>query len=66
MRPQSVEAYFGAFFAVLAGAVVVFADAPLTAGPVVVALCLALLGVDALLAARSGRRSLLSRIGPLP
>lgn len=66
MSSRAVEACFGTLLLVLAGAVVVFADAPLSLGPLMVAGLLALLGADAVLAAIAGRRSLLSRIGPLP
>lgn len=66
MSSRGVDAVFGVFFLTLAGAVVAYADAGTGAGALVVAAVLALLGADALLAARANRRSLLSRIGPLP
>ncbi len=61
-----VDACFGAFLLALAPAVVVFADAPIGAGPLLLAAVLAFAGGEALLAARANRPSLLSRIGPLP
>jgi hypothetical protein len=66
VKSREVDACFGAFFLVLAVAVVAFADAATDAGALAVAFVLLLLGGDAVLAAVAGRRSLLSRIGPLP
>lgn len=61
-----VDVGFGLFFIGLAIAVVVYAEADAGNGAWIVAGVLALLGVDAVQAAFAGRRSLLSRIGPLP
>lgn len=66
MSSRGVDAAFGMFFLALAGAVVAYADVGAGAGALVVAAVLALLGANALLAALANRRSLLSRIGPLP
>jgi hypothetical protein len=66
MNSRWVDAGFGVFFIGLAVAVVVYADVPMGADAWAVAGILALLGVDAVLAGLAGRRSLLSRIGPLP
>lgn len=66
MSSRGVDAAFGVFFVALAGAVVAFADVAAGAGALVVAALLALLGADSLLASLANRRSLLSRIGPLP
>ena len=54
----------GLLFVATAIAIVVLSE--LTVGPVVAALILGILGIDALLSAYQGRRSLVSRIGPLP
>lgn len=59
-----VTAAFGLLFAVLALVIVVVSDR--TAGPLLAALLLGGLGVDALASAFRGKPSLLSRIGPLP
>jgi uncharacterized membrane protein YdcZ (DUF606 family) len=56
----------GALFVALAIAIIGFADRPLGAGALVAALVVGLLGVDALVNAVRSKRSLLSRIGPLP
>jgi len=66
MSMRVADACFGVFFVGLAVAVVVYADAPIDKGVMAVAALLALLGVDGVLAAVADRRSLLSRIGPLP
>jgi hypothetical protein len=59
-----VTAAFGALFTVLALAIVVVSDR--TVGPLLLAVLLGILGIDALVGAYRSRPSLLSRIGPLP
>lgn len=66
MSSRVVDGCFGVFFVALGAAVLVYAEAPPGEGVLVVAAILALLGVDCVWAAIAGRRSLLSRIGPLP
>jgi hypothetical protein len=61
-----VESAFGIGFILVAIAIVVYADPGMGAGPWLVAAVIGGLGLDAVLAAARGRRSLLSRIGPLP
>ena len=56
----------GALFVALAIAIIAVADWPTSPGALVAASIIALLGIDALLSAVRGKRSLLSRIGPLP
>jgi hypothetical protein len=63
---RAVTALFGLVFVAIAIAIVVSADRPLSFGPLVAALAVGALGVDACLAAVRGRKSLLERIGPLP
>jgi hypothetical protein len=45
---------------------IVLAVTPLSVSALLAAIVIGALGIEALLAARGGRRSLLSRIGPLP
>lgn len=59
-----VTAAFGLLFVALAVAVVVVSDRSI--GPLMAAAVLGILGVDAMVSACRGKRSLLSRIGPLP
>ena len=59
-----VTGLFGIFLLAMAAAIIVVSDR--SAGPVVAAVVLAGLGLDALASAIRNRRSLLSRIGPLP
>ncbi len=61
-----VTTLFGVFFATLGVVIVIEAPAPLTAGPVIVALVVGGLGVDLIVSAARGKTSLLSRLGPLP
>jgi hypothetical protein len=61
-----VSGCMGALFVVLAIAIIVVAGGPERTGPLLAALVIGLLGIDALINAVRGRRSLLSRIGPLP
>jgi len=56
----------GALFVALAIAIVVVVDRPMGSGALAAAAVIALLGIDALISAVRGKRSLLSRIGPLP
>lgn len=61
-----VETAYGALLILVAIAIVVTADPAWNMGAIVAAVLVGGLGVEAVLAARQGRRSLLSRIGPLP
>ena len=61
-----VTGCMGALFVALAIAIIVVVDRPLGLGALVAAMVTGLLGIDALIAAVRGKRSLLSRIGPLP
>lgn len=61
-----VTAVFGAFFVALAVAILVMVDRSMIVGAVIAALIVGGLGVDALVSAARNRRSLMSRIGPLP
>jgi hypothetical protein len=63
---RRVTAAFGAILLVLAVVTVATSGPETRAGAIVVALVLAGLGIDALFSAARGRRSLVSRIGPLP
>lgn len=63
---RKVDAAFGAFFVALAIAILAVSDWPLPAGALVAASLVGFLGLDAIVGAVRGRRSLLSRIGPLP
>ncbi len=61
-----VTGCMGALCVALAIAIVVVVDRPMGAGALAAASVIALLGIDALISAVRGTRSLLSRIGPLP
>jgi hypothetical protein len=61
-----VTGCMGALFVALAIAIVVVVDRPMGPGALAAAFVIGLLGVDALINAVRDRRSLLSRIGPLP
>jgi hypothetical protein len=61
-----VSGCMGLLFVGLAIAIIVVADDPARPGPLLAALVIGLLGIDALISAARGKRSLLSRIGPLP
>ncbi len=63
---RKVDAAFGAFFLALAIAILATSARPIPLGAIAAAAIVGLLGVDAIVGAVSGRRSLLSRIGPLP
>ncbi len=56
---------FGLVFCGIALAIVLLAQ-PLSTGPVIAAVVLGGLGLDAVVSAVRGTQSLLSRIGPLP
>jgi hypothetical protein len=59
-----VTAVFGLFFVVLAVAIIVVSDR--SAGPLLAAAVISVLGIDAIASAFRNKPSLLSRIGPLP
>jgi hypothetical protein len=61
-----VAGCMGALFVALAFAIIGLADRPMGSGALIAALVIGLLGVDALINAVRNKRSLLSRIGPLP
>ena len=61
-----IAACLGAIFVAAAVVIVVRSAADLGVGEIVAALVLGVLGVDAIAGAIRDRRSLLSRIGPLP
>ncbi len=61
-----VTGCMGVLFVALAIAIIVVADWPLGPGALVAALVIASLGIDALISVVRGKRSWLSRIGPLP
>ena len=61
-----VTGCMGALFVALAIAIIAVVDRPMGAGALAAAAVIALLGIDALISAVRGKRSLLSRIGPLP
>lgn len=63
---RKVDAAFGAFFVALAIAILAASSWPPPAGALLAASLVGLLGLDAIVGAVRGRRSLLSRIGPLP
>lgn len=63
---RKVEAAFGAFFVALAIAILATSDRPIPLGAIAAAAIVGFLGLDAIVGAVRGRRSLLSRIGPLP
>lgn len=56
----------GALFVALAIAIIAVVDRPIGLGALGAAMVIGLLGIDALLSAVRAKRSLLSRIGPLP
>ncbi len=60
-----IALFFGFVFCGIALAIVLLAQ-PLSTGPVIAAVVLGGLGLDAVVSAVRGTRSLLSRIGPLP
>lgn len=60
-----VTLIIGLLFCCIAVAIVL-AVTPLSVSALLAAIAIGALGIEALLAARGGRRSLLSRIGPLP
>jgi len=61
-----VDLLFGTFLAVLAVAILVWSDQSSVAGSIVAALVVGGLGIEAIICAMRGKRSLLARIGPLP
>ncbi|MGH6623573.1 MAG: hypothetical protein ACREBN_06350 [Burkholderiaceae bacterium] len=61
-----MTAVFGVFFVAPAIAIMVMVDRSMIVGAVIAALIVGGLGVDALVSAARNRRSLMSRIGPLP
>lgn len=63
---RRVTAAFGIFLMAVALLIVAVSEPSNRLPGLLVALVLAALGVDALLSALRGRRSLVSRIGPLP
>ena len=65
-RERVVAALIGALFVGIAVAIVVTARHDWSAGPVLAAIVIGGLGVEALFSAARSRRCLLSRIGPLP
>ena len=64
--PRVVTALFGAFFILLAVAILLSADRSMIVRAVLGALVIGLLGVDACISAARDKPSLLQRIGPLP
>ena len=64
--PRILTASLGAFFVLLAFAIVLLVDQSMLVGAIVAALVIGLLGVDACISAARDRPSLLQRIGPLP
>ena len=58
------NAAFGLLFAAIAVAIVIVSDRSL--GPILTAIVIGILGVDAVASAIRNKQSLLSRIGPLP
>jgi len=68
-RPNSnriVTAAFGVLFVAVAIAILLTVDRSMLIGAVIAAVVVGGLGIDALISAARGRRSLMSRIGPLP
>lgn len=61
-----VSGLFGAFFVALALLVVGTSDASTRAPAIAAAVVIGGLGMDLIVSAMRGKRSLLSRIGPLP
>jgi hypothetical protein len=65
-RERVAAAVIGALFVVLALAILASSVHDLSVGPLMAALVIGALGIEALLSAARRRRCLLSRIGPLP
>jgi len=65
-RDRVAAAVIGAFFVGIALAILVSFVHDLSVGPVLAAIVIGGLGIEALLSAARNRRCLLSRIGPLP
>lgn len=65
-RERVAAVLIGALFVGIALAILVSFMQDLSAGPVLAALVIGSLGIEALLSAARNRRCLLSRIGPLP
>lgn len=63
---RTADALFGIFFIVLAVAILVAGSESTLTGALVAAIVVGGLGVDALVNAARNKRSLISRIGPLP
>lgn len=61
-----VDLLFGIFFTVLAAAILIWSDQASFAGSIIAAGAVGGLGIEAICCAIRGKRSLLSRIGPLP
>lgn len=61
-----VGVLFGVFFVALAVLIVATSDASTRLGAIAAAIVIGGLGLDLLISAMRGKRSLLSRIGPLP
>lgn len=61
-----VTGLFGIFLSGVAIAILLVADRPLGFGVIAAAVGVGVLGVDALVCAFRNRRSLVSRVGPLP
>lgn len=64
MAHRLITAAFGALFTICAITLLLLSER--TIGPLVAAAGIGLLGIDAMVSAYRGTRSLLSRIGPLP
>lgn len=64
MAYRLITAAFGAFFTICAIALFLLSDRTIV--PLLAAAVIGLLGVEAIVSAYRCRRSLLSRIGPLP
>lgn len=61
-----VDLLFGILFVILAAAIVMLSDRTTLAGSIAAALVVGGLGIEAMFSAVRGKRSLVSRIGPLP
>jgi hypothetical protein len=61
-----VTSAFGLLLLGLAIAIILLTEGGMSTGPLLVSAVLAALGLDALISVARNRRSLLSRIGPLP
>lgn len=64
--PQIVDLVFGVSMAALAVAILVLAEPTNLVGSIAAALVIGGLGVEAVVSAFRGKRSLLARVGPLP